>query len=255
MKRRTLLRKLDLWLGGKPGLFPLYRAQVRLRDAVSGRERHRYLCERSTELVIEGFPRSANTFALVAFEQAQPRPVRVAHHSHVPVQLLRAARFGIPALLLVRPPADAVTSLLVMDGDLGPRDALRYYLQFHDRIGPALDHCLTATFDAVIARYDLVLAALNARFGTAFAVFDPTPANRRRCLARIEELAALRYMRKRHGDAERHAARPSAEREQHKQRHLARLRDEHAGLLRRAQAVYERLAHLDASGYRRDLSQ
>src|SRR5262245_54574684 len=42
---------------------------------------------RDTDAVIEGFPRSANTFAAAAFALAQTTPVRLAHHLHVPSQI------------------------------------------------------------------------------------------------------------------------------------------------------------------------
>src|SRR5262245_45373054 len=40
-----------------------------------------------TELVIDGYMRSANTFAVYAFQMAQRRPVRLAHHLHAPAQV------------------------------------------------------------------------------------------------------------------------------------------------------------------------
>lgn len=62
------------------------------------------LVESDTELVIEGFERSGNTFAVVAFETAQPRPVKTAHHLHAAAQVVSAVRMGVPTLLLIRPP-------------------------------------------------------------------------------------------------------------------------------------------------------
>src|SRR5205814_3293356 len=60
-----------------------------------------------TEVVIEGFPRSGNTFAVAAFHYAQrPRDVKIAHHAHVPAQLLSAVRLGLPAVVLVRDPEE-----------------------------------------------------------------------------------------------------------------------------------------------------
>src|SRR5262245_32533170 len=59
---------------------------------------------RDTEAIIEGFPRSANTFAATAFQLAQTKPVRVAHHLHVPSQIIAGARWGIPTIVLVRDP-------------------------------------------------------------------------------------------------------------------------------------------------------
>ena len=49
-----------------------------------------------TQLVIEGFPRSANTFARVAFNAAQSGRVRIAHGLHVPAQVVRAAQCVYP---------------------------------------------------------------------------------------------------------------------------------------------------------------
>ena len=57
-----------------------------------------------TQLVMEGFPRSANSFARVAFNRAQSERVRIAHGLHVPAQVIRAARWRIPTLVLIRKP-------------------------------------------------------------------------------------------------------------------------------------------------------
>ena len=75
------------------------------------RLRHRgsaeYCVSRDTEIVIEGFGRAGNTFAWLAFASAQQRPVRVAHHTHAAAQVIAAVRLNIPALVVVRSPADA----------------------------------------------------------------------------------------------------------------------------------------------------
>lgn len=53
--------------------FPIQRLRPQRRDLVVARD---------TEIVIEGYPRSANTFAVAAFLLAQGRPVKIAHHLH-----------------------------------------------------------------------------------------------------------------------------------------------------------------------------
>ena len=65
-----------------------------------------------TDIVIEGFPRSANTFAVTAFELAQERPVTVAHHLHAAAHVVRAAQAGVPVIVLVRAPEDAIASVV-----------------------------------------------------------------------------------------------------------------------------------------------
>ena len=67
------------------------------------RRRHGIPVGDETELVIEAFPRSGMTFAVVAFEMAQTRQVRVACHVHAPAQVIEGARRRIPALVLVQP--------------------------------------------------------------------------------------------------------------------------------------------------------
>jgi len=56
----------------------LYFALQHLRPS-----RRHLLVTKDTEIVIEGYPRSANTFAVVAFLLAQGHPVKIAHHLHV----------------------------------------------------------------------------------------------------------------------------------------------------------------------------
>ena len=84
------------YIGRHPFLFyNFYRLRPSYRDLS---------VDRRTQIVIEGFPRSGNTFAVVAFQQAQRESVRVAHHLHMPAQVIRAAHLGIPILLLVGSP-------------------------------------------------------------------------------------------------------------------------------------------------------
>jgi hypothetical protein len=56
--------------------FPLARLFPRNKNQVVDKETH---------LVIEGFPRSANTFAVAAFKYSQKGSIKIAHHLHVPV--------------------------------------------------------------------------------------------------------------------------------------------------------------------------
>ena len=75
-----------------------------------------------TQLVIEGFPRSGNTFARRAFVMAQDErfdKTRIARHLHVPAQVVRAARWQIPTLVLIRKPKRCRTVLCHMEPDIG----------------------------------------------------------------------------------------------------------------------------------------
>ena len=128
----------------------------------------------TTQLVIEAFPRSANTFAAVAFQLSQPAPVRVAHHLHAPAQVADAVRRGIPVLVLVRHPRDAVTSQVIRSPGISVRGALRAYARFHERVASVRAGCQIATFEQVTGDFGAVIQALNRRYGTNFGVFHHT---------------------------------------------------------------------------------
>ena len=126
-----------------------------------------------TELVIDGYFRSANTFSVHAFQMSQERPVRLAHHLHAPAQLITAARRGVPVLLLLRKPEGAILSELLYDNVALP-DALDAYSRFHTCLLPYLDSFVVGEFEQVTHDFGSVIRQLNARFGTSFAEFKHT---------------------------------------------------------------------------------
>ncbi len=129
------------------------------------------------DLVIEGFPRSGSTFAEIAFKLAQPNLVHTADHLHVPAQIVRAARLGVPTCVLTRHPADAVRSLVVKYPDIRVRDAVRGYAMFYSRCLRWRRHFVVAEFEEVTADFGHVVERINKRFGTDFASFSHTAKN------------------------------------------------------------------------------
>src|SRR5436309_8002883 len=82
------------------------------------------IVEADTQLVIEGFQRSGNTFAVVAFEVAQPQPVKLAHHLHAAAQIVAAVRMGVPTLVLIRDPDESVLSHMVREPGITAKQSL-----------------------------------------------------------------------------------------------------------------------------------
>ena len=140
-----------------------------------------------TELVIDGYPRSANTFAVFAFQLAQTRPVRLAHHLHAPAHLIEAARLRAPALALIREPEGAVLSTVIREPDVGLKAALASYSRFYLRLMPHRSRLAVATFEEVTGDFGEVIELVNRKFGTSFARFEHTPENVLECFRLIEE--------------------------------------------------------------------
>ena len=134
-----------------------------------------------TELVIDGYPRSANTFAVYTFQIAQPRPVRLAHHLHAPAHLIEAARRRIPSLVVIREPDGAVLSNVMFEEDATLATAFASYERFYRRLLPHARAMVAADFEDVTRDMGPVVARLNERFGTSYRALEPSEESRRRC--------------------------------------------------------------------------
>ncbi|MCW1933776.1 hypothetical protein [Pararhodobacter zhoushanensis] len=67
------------------------------------------------DLLIDGFPRSANTYSYYVIQLSYPN-AKIAHHIHSWQQFLFARLWGVPSILLLRDPDATVASLLTKKG-------------------------------------------------------------------------------------------------------------------------------------------
>lgn len=199
------------------------------------------LARKDTAIVIDGFLRSGNTFSVAAFTIANGE-LPIGRHLHGAPHILRAVRMGLPTVVLIREPADAVASYLIRRPSLTPADALLEYLDFYRTAWPARDGFVVAPFELVVSDFGAVTDRVNERFGTSFARFEGDPASERAAVELVEEM----NRRECRGEVvESHVGRPSAEREQHKEAVRRRMGEPRTqGLLRRAEAVFEQYVAL-----------
>lgn len=222
----------QFWLQDRVARHPYL---LKLSYTLSRRPAHN-LVSRDTDLLIEGFPRSANTFAAWAFMLTNPE-CKLAHHVHTRSHVVLAVRRRIPAVVLLRPPADAVRSLLVRRSEIPPAIAFRRYIAFYEGVAPYTDQLVFARFDTVIEHYDRVVEVVNKRFGTRFRGFG-NGIHRDRVFEEIDEAN-----RRGHGGRinPRHVPRPHPERDRLKASTSLEGCD---FLLQRAEAVHRRLRSL-----------
>jgi len=195
------------------------------------------LVHSGTDIMIEGFPRSANSFSVAAFMLAQGGPTDVAHHTHASGHVLAALRMGVPVMVLIREPAESVLEFAIVRPSLTLRQVLRGWIRFYARLLPHLGAFVVAPFPQVTADFGLVIRRVNARFGTNFREFEHTGENVRECFRQTDA-----YWRDRlgpEGPVELFAGRPSQERDLRKDA----MRDAYrAGVLAapraRAEALY-----------------
>ena len=162
----------------------------------------------------------------------------IAHHLHVPAQVVRAARLQIPTLVLIRRPKDAVLSLVIRD-PISVDQALRYYVSFYETSEKYRDAYVLGLFEEVTEDFGQVIKRMNDKFRTTFSLFRHDEENVSKLFAGMES-----HARKKYGETlwERKVQRPAAVRE--------RIKDEieydlespkRKKLIARAEAVYDRL--------------
>lgn len=202
------------------------------------------LTDTSTDVVIEGYPRSGNTYAYVAFWIANGRETKVGHHSHAARNVRFGVRHSVPTILVIRKPLDAAASWLVYRPGVSASSALRAYIRFHSGVIRVISRVVVAPFETVITDFAAVIAELNSRFDQTFLPYQPSPENE----ARIRhETEWWDYVESGRATIREHTvSRPPAEREVLKARAVERVLAEQA-LLERAEALYLRI---DALGVR-----
>lgn len=135
--------------------------------------------------VIDGYPRSANSFATKAFMAAQGGFVRVGNHVHSPANIIRGIRLGKPALVVIREPRDAILGYCAWsdqtEGDLPDvlmrcqlRLFVKRYIAFYSKLLPYIDQLVVAEFTEVTSDFGALISRLNEKFGTNFDKFEHT---------------------------------------------------------------------------------
>lgn len=234
--------RLEKWLqihaGGHPSVFFGLFRMLRTRKDFAERG-----VAPDTRLVIEGFPRSGNSFARRAFIMAQGDTQiknHIAHHLHVPAQVIRAARWQIPTLVLIRRPRDAVLSLAIRD-PISVDQALRYYLSFYEIVEKYRDAYVLGLFEEVTEDFGQVIKRINDKFGTTFSLFRHDEENVSKVFADMET-----HARKKYGETlwERKVQRPSAARERMKHEIEYDLENpKRKQMIAKAETVYDRLTN------------
>jgi hypothetical protein len=144
----------------------LYRPAKRL----TGRGAPDHLCDRATDLCIDGYPSSGNSFSFAVLCLAN-RNIRIAHHCHSVANFRLALAYGVPAICLIRRPEDAIASRLArFEGNA--RSAVLEYVGFYDFVLRHIDDLTIVTFEEVTQHTGVFLDRMARATNLAFDVAD-----------------------------------------------------------------------------------
>jgi len=114
-----------------------------------------------TQLVLDGFPSSANSYIERVLHQASDNKLKVASHFHSPIMILKAMKYNIPVVVCIRNPLDASVSACRRFGVFDVTGWLKIYLRFYQCIEPYADKLIIAHFDDVIKDVSNLLTVLT----------------------------------------------------------------------------------------------
>lgn len=140
-----------------------------------------------TDITIEGFPRSGNTFAVAAFEFSQKEKLIIARHTHSIAQVIKSIQFRIPTLILIRQPREAVISLAIRE-KIPINTATLSYISYYKKLFHYRKDICLAPFNKVTGDFGEVITSLNKKFCTNFVPYNATEENLRKVFNIIDDM-------------------------------------------------------------------
>jgi predicted enzyme related to lactoylglutathione lyase len=151
-----------------------------------------WIVSKASDVTIEGYPRSGNSFSHSAFRSAQTQKQRIATHVHSYAQIVRSVDLSVPTMVLLRNPKDACLSLVALSNEIAERDPsdvelsrakqsllenLRSYKTFYEKVLKVKDGIIVAEFNLVTSDFGEIIRRMNKRFGTAFEPYENSEQN------------------------------------------------------------------------------
>lgn len=203
---------------------------------------NKQLLNETTDIVSEGYPRSANTYFEAALLVSQDNGIHVSSHSHASAQVLMGVRKKIPTIVLFRKPKEAVASLLELtSGDLPVVEYIKDYYTFYEDLEGCLNDVMLVEFPEAVGDFAKIVERVNARFGLNYKAPEDMEAFKADVRRRMDELGL-----KRAGWAIKYG--PSVS-EEEKQERLDRKKEcaetvqkpEYASAMKRCELIYEKM--------------
>lgn len=119
---------------------------------------------RTTALVVDGFPRSANGFASYALRRLLSPGASVSSLTHATRVIHRAARLGRPCVLLIREPDPVVASILTYDPGHTEATAFLAYARYYERVSSVSQKVVVVDFETATTDIGAIARRLNERY-------------------------------------------------------------------------------------------
>ena len=148
-------------------------------EALRRKYNRNFICADTTDMVVEGYPRSSNTFTvdfLYLLMERAGKTGHIAHHTHDVTNLLLGLKLGVPAVVLLRDPVEAVASFMIYS-DLDVTEAVQRYVDFYQPLQAVKRRTMIVPFEILTGDFNVFVSALNTRFGMSLPVSGDVAAD------------------------------------------------------------------------------
>lgn len=166
--------------------FPFLYRRIQL-SRYKGTENVNQIVGPDSDIVIEGYPRSANSFAIRAFMLSNGMDAAIATHLHVYTHIVLGIHYKIPTMCLIRHPKDCVLSYAALKSRMAPIEEfkekynmlwlIKEYIYFYKNLKRYEGQFLMATFKEVTSDFGAVIKSLNDFSGSDFVPFEHNEEN------------------------------------------------------------------------------
>lgn len=127
-------------------------------------DRHKeLLINNETEYLIEGFPRSGNSF-LVFYLKQLSKKISIASHTHHPAHVFKAIKDKKKIIIVIRDPIDAIVSLyLFYNKEIYFNLLINEYISFYKAIQKFKNKFIIIEFKNIIKNPKKVIKMINSR--------------------------------------------------------------------------------------------
>lgn len=132
----------------------------------------------NTNLVLEGWPRSGNTFLVFCINtlnEKENKDIKIAHHIHVPLQVRQGIKLNLKTVVLIRNPKDSISSLIIKRNRVDNINStyldllLTSYIEFYKQIINCSNDIIIFGFNDVIKNTSSVINSIQ--------IFEPNISN------------------------------------------------------------------------------
>lgn len=236
---RRMMRRGKYMLGYSPITLPVYLAVAPTLLGISDTSKVGIgsRITSATDLVIEGFPRSGNTFCAESFRLISDEHFGVASHVHHVAQVKEAVRRKVPTIIVVREPVACLASYLLGGPHATVRGVLKEYIAYHEGLSRVISSCMVVDFSDLTSDIDSVIDRANRLFQFGLTHFSEVAST-----GDVFDVIDADH-RSRYDGAERNLLpRPDAERSNLNAAYCAAIVDPHNGdLLDRARDVQRKI--------------